>query len=163
MISRTKLSALSFVLEKLKKEVREGAKVKQELLRAKQLLEEEQRRAEDLENKAEQAEKSFKIEVKFIEERRDNITRLHQEINETASKEISRAEAVALQLQKDAVTLRLAIAEFQDRLKNGKAEMDFENEKSLSRQAELHRQLAQCRKASREFKVDCNLDISSTR
>lgn len=129
-------------IEKLKAEVKQGAKVKRDLMRAKELLEEEEAKAEDHEAKAEHNEKMWKTEVKFLEDRKTNVTELHKEVNESATKEMQRVEAVHLQLNKDAVTMKLASEELEDRKKITQERMHFENEKSLAQQAELKRQIA---------------------
>jgi len=126
----------------LTSQVRLGAQVKRDLMKAQQSLEEEQRRTNDLKNEADMQEKKWKLEVKFLDDRKNNVTALHKKVNETASQELSRVEAVQLQLQKDAVTLRLADADFQDRMKNGQEKMQFENSKALAQKAELERQIA---------------------
>jgi len=129
-------------VEGLKKEVQAGLVIKRDLMKVKQSLEDEERHGADLKNEADMQEKKWQTEVQFLDARKNNVTALHKEVNRTASLEISRAEAVHLQLQKDAVTLRLAIGDFQDRLKNGNEKMTFENSKSLAQQAELERQIA---------------------
>lgn len=126
----------------LQSEVQAGAVVKRELMQVQQALEEQERNTTDLNNAAAMQEKKWNLQVQYLNNRKDNVTALHQEVNETASQEISRAEAVQLQLQKDAVTLRLAVGDFQDRLNNGMKKLEFENKKSADKQAELKRQLA---------------------
>jgi len=128
-------------VENLKKKVQVGSKVKGELMKADQSLEEEKRRGADLRNEAGMQEKKWQLETQFLRNRRNNVTALHKEVNQTASLEISKAEAVHLQLQKDAVTLKLALGDFQDRMKNGQEKMQFEQSKSLAEQAELQRQI----------------------
>lgn len=128
--------------EDLQKKAKAGAKVKRDLMKAKQSLEEEQRRTVSLDNEAAMQEKKWQIEVRSLDARKNNVTALHREVNESASREIARAEAVHLQLQKDAATLRLALDNFQDRYKTGQEKMDFENSKSKAQQAELMRQIA---------------------
>jgi len=128
--------------ESLKKEVQVGAKVKRDLMKVKQLLEEEERKTSDLNREAEMQEKKWQLEVKYLDARKNNVTALHKQVNETASKEISRAEGVHLQLQKDTVTLRLALGDFQDRLKNGEERMAFEGSKALAQEADLKRQIS---------------------
>lgn len=125
-----------------KMQVEKGAKVKRELVKVKQDFQEEKRNTADLQNAAAMKDKQWKLEFNFLEQRKNNVTALQKQVNETASLEISRAEAVHLQLQKDAVTLRLAVGDFKDRQKNGQEKMEFDNTKSLSQQAELKRQIA---------------------
>merc|ERR1719491_2651144 len=100
-------------MQQLEKEVQAGNKVKRELMKAQQGLAEEERKTEDLNNQAEMQKKKWDLEVKYLNNRKDNVTALAKEVNETASKEISRAEGVHLQLQQDSVTLRLALGDFQ--------------------------------------------------
>jgi hypothetical protein len=126
----------------LKKQEKEGSKVKHELLKAKQSLEEVQRQTDDLNNEAAMQEKKWKMEVEFLDARKNNVTALHKEVNETASKEISRVNAVNLQMQKDGATLKLASEDFQDRLKNGQEKMEFEHKKSMAQEGELKRQIS---------------------
>jgi len=101
-------------VEALKKSVQAGSVVKGELIQVEQSLAEEKRRAGDLKNAAEMGQKKFKTELEYLNARRDNVTALQKEVNETASIEISKAEAVSLQLLKDQVTLRLAAQNFDD-------------------------------------------------
>jgi len=129
-------------VEELKRKVKVGSKVKGELMKVKQSVEEEKRRATDLDNEEDMQEKKWQLELEFLRNRKNNVTALHQQVNETASLEISRAEAVHLQLQKDAVTLRLALGSMQDQVKNGQEKMQFEQSKALAEHAELQRQIA---------------------
>lgn len=129
-------------VEDLKKQVKAGYKIKRDLVKAQQSLEEEQRRSTDLDNEASMQEKKWQMEVKFLDDRKNNVTALHRQVNETASKEISRAEAVHLQLHKDAATLKLALGNFQDQYKTEQEQMEFDNSKAKAEQAELARQIA---------------------
>merc|ERR1719265_79674 len=128
-------------VEDLKKQVKAGYKIKRDLVKAQQSLEEEQRRSTDLDNEASMQEKKWQMEVKFLDDRKNNVTALHRQVNETASKEISRAEAVHLQLHKDAATLKLALGNFQDQYKTEQEQMEFDNSKAKAEQAELARQI----------------------
>lgn len=128
-------------VEELKRQVKVGSKVQGELMKVKQSLEEEKRRTVNLDNEEAMQEKKWQLELEFLRNRKNNVTSLHQQVNETASLEISRAETVHLQLQKDAVTLRLALGNMQDQMKNGQEKMQFEESKALAEQAELHRQI----------------------
>lgn len=129
-------------MSELESRVQAGAVVKRDLMHVQQALAEEKRRTADLNNAESIQEKKWSLEMQYLNNRKDNVTELHKEVNETASEEISRAEAVQLQLQKDAVTLRLAAGDFQDRFNNGMKKMDFENAKAGSQQLELRRQLS---------------------
>jgi len=128
-------------VEALKKNVQAGSAVKGELIQVEQSLAEEKRRAGDLKNAAEMGQKKFKTELEYLNARRDNITALQKEVNETASIEISKAEAVSLQLLKDQVTLRLAAQNFDDQNKIKQERMDFEKAKAAAKKAELTRQI----------------------
>lgn len=128
-------------VEDLNRQVKKGSIVKGELMKAEQSLEEEKRRGADLKNEADMKEKQWRLETEFLHNRRNNVTALHKEVNQTASLEISKAEAVHLQLQKDAVTLKLTLGDFQDRIRNGQEKMAFEESKALAEQAELQRQI----------------------
>jgi len=125
----------------LKGKVKVGSKVKGELMKVKQSLEEEKRRGTDLDNEEDMQNKKWQLELEFLRNRKNNVTALHKKVNETASLEISRVEAVQLQLQKDAVTLRLASGNMQDQKKNGQEKMQFEESKAIAEHAELQRQI----------------------
>lgn len=128
-------------VESLKRQVKVGAAINGELLKVKQALEDEKRRTQDLNNQADMQEKQWQLQLQFLQNRKNNVTALHAEVNATAAAEISKAEAVNLQLQKDGATLKLALADFKDRIKNDKEKIQFEEQKALAEQAELHRQI----------------------
>lgn len=125
----------------LKRKVQEGSKVRAELMKVEQAREEENRRATDLANEEDVQNKKWQLELEFLRNRKDNVTSLHKKVNETASIEISRAQAVHLQLQKDSVTLRLAIGNMQDHKKSEQEQMQFEESKAMAEHAELKRQI----------------------
>lgn len=129
-------------MEEFKKKVRVGSKVKGELMKVKQSLEEEKRRKTDLDNEEEMQKKKFQLVVDALQNRKNNVTALHKKVNETASLEISKAEAVHLQLQKDAVTLKIALGNTKGEIKSGQETMQFEQSKAIAEQAELQRQIA---------------------
>lgn len=128
-------------VESLKTQVKVGAAINGELLKVKQALEDEKRRTQDLNNQADMQEEQWQLQLQFLQNRKNNVTALHAEVNATAAAEISKAEAVNLQLQKDGATLKLAIADFKDRIKNDHEKIQFEEQKALAEQAELHRQI----------------------
>jgi len=126
----------------LKTKVKVGSKVKGELMKVKQSLEEGKRRATDLDNEEETQKKNWQLKLDFLNNRKNNVTAMHKRVNETASLEISKAEAVHLQLQKDAVTLKIALGNMQGEIKNGQETMQFEESKAIAEHAELERQIA---------------------
>jgi len=128
-------------LERLQSEVKSGAKVRFELTKAEQALSEEQRHGQDLINQAELQAKEQQLQLDFLTNRKHNLTDFQKKVNETASKEISRAENVHLELHKDAASLNSAIDSFKDRLLHGKKEMAFEQTKFQTEITELARQL----------------------
>lgn len=128
-------------VEDFKKQVRVGSKVKGELMKVKQSLEEEKRSATDLLNEEEMQKKKWQLMVGALQNRKMNVTALHKKVNETASLEISKAEAVHLQLMKDGVTLKIALGNMKGEIKQGQDTMQFEESKALAEQAELQRQI----------------------
>merc|ERR1719486_1103225 len=106
-------------------------------MKVKQSLEEEKRRNTDLDNEEEMQKKKFQLVVDALQNRKNNVTALHKKVNETASLEISKAEAVHLQLQKDAVTLKIALGNTKGEIKSGQETMQFEQSKAIAEQAEL--------------------------
>jgi len=128
-------------LKRLESQVKQGAKIKAELMKTKQALEEEKRDHKDLLNEAEMQAKERALELEYYNKHRINQTALQKKVNETASKEVSEAEAVQLQLHKEAATLRITINGFQDKIDNGRKEMAFEDAKSKAEQAELRKQI----------------------
>merc|ERR1719401_2543459 len=129
-------------LERLQAEVKAGENIRIELTTAEQALADEQRRGQDLINQLELQAKEIKMQRQVLTDRKHNLTAFQQKVNETASKEISRAEGVHLQLHKDAATLNAAIDSFMDRISSLRKEIAFEQSRFTSEYTELQRQLA---------------------
>merc|ERR1719352_1492716 len=87
-------SKLSGEITQLEIQVKEGEPIKRQLMKAKQKLEEEERRGKQLKDEAEMNKKKWDLEVEALNRRKDNVTKLHKKVNDTASREIARAEGV---------------------------------------------------------------------
>jgi len=142
-------------ITQLEIQVKEGEPIKRELMKAKQILEEEERRGKLLKDEEAMNKKRWDLEVEALNRRKDNVTKLHKKVNDTANREIMRAEGVHLQLLKDQATLKIALADFDDKLRNGQREMEYQNNKSVAQQMALLQQLASMQKGL--FRIQAKL------
>eukprot|EP00929_Paragymnodinium_shiwhaense_P044650 TRINITY_DN22888_c0_g1_i1.p1 TRINITY_DN22888_c0_g1~~TRINITY_DN22888_c0_g1_i1.p1 ORF type:complete len:402 (+),score=125.92 TRINITY_DN22888_c0_g1_i1:75-1280(+) len=124
-----------------------ASKAQKEVDDIKAALEQEKHKTGEQWKKLKSEEEGRDMTRHFYQERARNLTTELQKLNATDRSEVAKRHEVQLQLETDAVALRLKSAELQDRLNSGKQAYELHQQQAQTKKAELERQLTAMRQA----------------